>query len=326
MMKILKRRLHNTGESVAAPAAVETPVADSTVVAQQSEVQNDDWEAIAETISNTDIEDSETPTDTSSSEVVSGEPVPEVPVVEEVAVSATVTPAEAEVLIPETPAAVQPETPAATAAAEVTPQTQESVVTPPVEELTPEQKQEQAIAAEAKYSADRQAAVDALTQQYQFSDEDAQLIYTAPEQVLPKLAAEIQMAVVESVGNLINQNLPSMIQGVNHQTTQQAELESAFYSRWPELNAEQHGGQIEAAAKALVSANPGITRELLTEQTGVMVMMQLGKTQIPAATQAPAATPAAAPHVPAAPTGISTPVTRPTNEFAAAAEEFLEAD
>jgi len=180
------------------------------------------------------------------------------------------TPAAVEVP-PEEPAQPQPaapegETPPAPEAQPETP-TPEAVEVP---QLTPEQQAEQ-MRQWQEYQAKQQ---DALEQYYAIDEESALALATEPEKVLPKLAAQLHMSVLQQVqANLVNQ-IPQLLNGVQDRNVRETKAKDEFFTAWPELKGkEQEVLQMGVMFRQL---NPKATPAEAVARIGEMTMNALG--------------------------------------------------
>lgn len=147
-----------------------------------------------------------------------------------------------------------------------------------------------------------------LEKQYAISQEDADLILSDPQTVLPKLMTNMHLAVLQSVGNLLQQSLPNLIsRQVQSDTVTQTRLQT-FSQKWPELVQDEAGQKATMAAiQALRQAEPTIGFEAMVERVGPLAYQLLGK-QLPQATPAQEPAPVKAvpkPHRPAKSTSTS---------------------
>lgn len=122
-----------------------------------------------------------------------------------------------------------------------------------------------------------QAYRESLSQEYAISEDDALALVTNPEQVLPKLAANVHMRVMEDVVRHVQQALaqvPVMLQA--HVARAQAEdrAKQEFYGEWPGL--AEHHDTVVSNATLIRQAHPKATKQQVIEMAGVMTAMALG--------------------------------------------------
>lgn len=127
------------------------------------------------------------------------------------------------------------------------------------------------------YAAQVQAYRESLSTEYAISEDDALALVTNPEQVLPKLAANVHMRVMEDVARHVQQALaqvPVMLQA--HVARAQAEdrAKQEFYGEWPGLSA--HHDTVVSNASIIRQAHPKATKQQIIEMAGVMTAMALG--------------------------------------------------
>ncbi len=218
-----------------------------------------------------------------------------------------------------TPAA--PQQPPSPQAPPVQPPPQQPAETPPVQ--TPEELL-------ANYRSGLETA-------YAISQDDALALATAPETVLPRLAANVHQRVMHEVAQQLQQMMtmvPQMLEARVAQQTAETEAKQVFYSAWPGLAA--HHDRVVQNAALIRQANPQATKEQVIEMTGMMTAIALGldpaaakqggqRTAPPAPRQAPAAPMAVPPHRPAAPgASVSSPPLQQQNVFASFADEDID--
>lgn len=169
-----------------------------------------------------------------------------------------------------------------------------------------------------------------LEQLYQLTPEQVEQIRTNPEQVLPKLAAQLHYEVQLAAHNSIASILPQMIQLHQQQTAAHTEYENRFYGQFPALKSAVAADKakeqtIIQSIRAFKHANPKASEEEVRNGAGLLAMMALklplegllggGGTQQVAAPTAPAAAPSAAPpmrQVPPRPAGVGATAHIPT--------------
>lgn len=167
------------------------------------------------------------------------------------------------------------------------------VEAPPVE--TPEQQQARV-----------QEWMGALANRYQISEEDAELLISEPEKVLPRLAANIHSAVLVDMAKAVEQMLPAMmqqyLQAQPHVVSQAVETQQtratarqAFYTTYPDLVGQE---AIVRQAATVVEQNFGnLTQEQQVRKVGEISLAMLGK--LDALAPAPAPAPVPQPFTPA---------------------------
>ena len=198
------------------------------------------------------------------------------------------TPAAPEV----TPAPAPVATPAPAPAA---PQAVQSEVapTPPVQtEATPPLAPEDTFRVLSETIArERPKIIDAVaTGQYQLTNEELTLIATEPEKVLPTLMARVHINAVQGVLSHVAQQLPAVVGGMIKAQQAQADLESKFYSAWPQLDRTKHDTTVRQLAAAYRQLNPNASFDDCVRVVGAQAAVALGVATVP-----PVAAPAVAP-------------------------------
>ena len=149
-------------------------------------------------------------------------------------------------------------------------------------------------------SESREAMVEALTERFAISEEDAELLQTQPEAVLPRMAANIMFEAISSVHKQIQEFVPSIIERHMKVMKAQMEAENAFYEKWPGLKGldEEKSTRLNGIIKAYNAANPNQPRERRIEEIGALAHQIMG-IPLPVAAAPPKRPKAAPPFQPA---------------------------
>lgn len=185
--------------------------------------------------------------------------------------------------------------------APVVPPVVDPVVPPvadPVAVPLPVEAPAESVQPNAQQEADMTAYRTALENQYQLSDEEADALLTDPNSVIPKLAANLQMQVINTIMNLMPQIIPQQMAALEGQRKSQSELETAFSARWPDLSlADPEVSKVVESAVAVAKQQfPNASREVLIEKVGLLSHAMRGT--IPSGSAAPAQAPVQAPVKP----------------------------
>lgn len=307
----------------AAPAPAVEPVVPASVPASSEPAEAppvaDDWV--------TGLLDEGEPTDpepTPAEPIVAApEPAPVVtpePPVEPVPPAAPVTPAE-----PVAPvAAVEP-------VVEPAPAT----VPAPAEPVTPVEPQ----LTEAQRTEQIEAWRTTLATNYQMSDDDAAKLITAPNEVLPQLAArlytDVYQEVQKNIMSTLAKALPNFVRQQIVATNTSQKNETSFYDMWPEL--KEHEALVNQVSEMYQKVNKDFDIAKFTKDVGTQVWISLGmphaellnkladKPVEPVASVAIPAVPAApVPGMNPAPGGPVTPAAAPeSNIFTEMAEDII---
>lgn len=169
--------------------------------------------------------------------------------------------------------------------------TEEPVVTEPSEEDV--KRQQEAF----------QQQVDAyrgeLQKQYAISDEDADAILTDPKVVLPKLMANMHLAMLQQVGQLMQQMTPSLVQQQVHTVNTTQERLKAFSAKYPDLVTPENQEITVQAVRLVKQLHPKASFEELMDKAGPVAYSLLGKAQTPASAPAKQTAAKVKPHIPA---------------------------
>lgn len=150
--------------------------------------------------------------------------------------------------------------------------------------------------------ASRQAALADLEQTYAIPETDVELLQTEPEKVLPRMAAELELRVMERVMQLAESQLPSMVSRVTEQKTESQKREEVFYNEWPQLR--EHGAQVAQIAQMWRQMNPQADTRKAVQEIGRIASAALGLQGAAPAEPAPAPAPlppVASPVTPSSP-------------------------
>lgn len=144
-----------------------------------------------------------------------------------------------------------------------------------------------------------------IAEQYQLSEEEADLIATDPAKVMPQLMAKAFVDVYEAVFHAVTRQLPTMISSTTNIQHTVKEREQSFYSAHPELQEyiTQHPAstqQLAAIGAFWRQQNPDASVEQAIEGIGKMAKVMLG-IEAQAATAAPTPAPAPKPKLPRVP-------------------------
>jgi hypothetical protein len=123
----------------------------------------------------------------------------------------------------------------------------------------------------------RQKFEDALAARYTFSEDEAVALQTEPEKVLPKLAAKLQMDVMDMVLRQVAQQVPLYVQEFSQHSQRETQAQTEFFSTWPELRG--YDAQILQMGAAFRQLNPKASAKEAIDRIGKMTMDALGLTK-----------------------------------------------
>jgi|SRR5687768_34499 len=149
------------------------------------------------------------------------------------------------------------------------------------------------------YGAIEQEQLAQLEKVYAINDEDAQKLQTEPEIVLPKMAANMHVAITKSAMAALQSMLPQMLAQHQQQATIEQQARTDFFTANPDL--QGHEDAILKVGQMFRAANPTATKEQAVKMIGDMVRMSLGlpfQTQAPSPVQQPTAVPTSVPSTP----------------------------
>ena len=225
--------------------------------------------------------------------------------------------AEAPPVVPPTSAPAEPPPPASPAPAPeaVTPE-----ATPPAPvSVAPETPA-------VDYATWRGEQISKLEGLYKLSDDVAAQLLSEPEVVLPKMAAQLHMAVTEAVLQSVNNALPQVIQSIQQSDTVEKSAQKLFTDVNPDLADSKYREGIIQVGTMYRQMNPKATPEEAARVIGNMVRTAYGL-QAPAAVPnppaaAPAPAPTPAPFVPSRGGGGGVTPAVPQNVWAQMAQDL----
>lgn len=165
-----------------------------------------------------------------------------------------------------------------------------------------------------------------LESSYQISKDDADLLLTEPDKVLPRLMANATMQILEQAAQMIQsqlQALPEIIKQTQSVQSKEAEILNMVQTQYPALMENDEGKQaLVEAAKLIKAKYPNESVEKRLERSAKLAYVILGRELAPTGSQpvqqVVQKAPKPTPHVPAkSGTGTNTVATKLTEQ-----EEF----
>ncbi len=300
---------------MAKAAASEAAEPEAEVVAEDSDLGND-FAEMDESYSKDFNTDDMPATDGKPAE----EPVEETAAAEETAVAETPAPVTAEETPTEETAEPSLESlqtallAAQTELAESRKQQLEKVEEPSEEVEAPDQVSDES------FKAAQESAKEELVEYYALTQEDADKFLTEPEAILPQIAANLHLSVMQSVMQGIRGQLGGWITAVNQENTRVEQEHSDVFEAYPAL--KDHKDAVDTMVETYRKMNPGATKEDVASKGGAMAIMALGLQAAPAPVATAPAPVKSVPHKPAGSQGRgSNPPAKSDNEFTSMAEE-----
>lgn len=292
---------------------------DMTEEVKSSPETQDSWEALDEAFDSSDV-DLEVEPEVDVPEETPTEVVDEAPVETEV-------PAEKETK-------VEPEGEVEEAVAETAPQeeiTEEVTETPEKEAKKEEVPEEQPQEQQPQWTPEqlheaRDQAVKQLTDSYQLSEDEAELLETEPAQAFPKMAAELHTRVYENVIQNVMQMLPTAMTNVLTQRDTVQKREETFYAEYPELR--EYSPQVTQIAQLWRQMNPEADSARARKEIGKIAMsaLDLQPTTPVVRESAPVEAVSSTPVTPTTSRVTPSPSQRSSNPYTAMAEAWDEED
>lgn len=166
----------------------------------------------------------------------------------------------------------------------------------------------------------RTQAMTQLQQQYRLGDDDSRRMLSEPEQVLPKVAAALHVAIAEDMARNIPQMVQNLVQSQIGQAlaAQRAELE--FFQKYPALGRPEFRPIVEQNLRLAVQSAQGADRNTVMERGARLAALEI---RSKFGVQAPQPN-APRPFVPAMPGSGQQPQPPPSsNPFEAMAQEEM---
>lgn len=109
-----------------------------------------------------------------------------------------------------------------------------------------------------------QQATDYLaTNQYALSEQDAEMMISEPEKVLPQMAARMHVQIAQEMGNAVRQNISHLVQPLVQQELAAAKAERTFFDKYPGLDNPEFKDTVKQSLALAIQLNPNANREQL---------------------------------------------------------------
>jgi hypothetical protein len=174
---------------------------------------------------------------------------------------------------PEAPVSPQPTYSDIDALLEDLPQGAEPAQPPPVvrEEAPSPPPPPAAAAAPFDAAAAQKAAIDQLMgREYALDENDQRRLISEPEAVIPRLAAQVHVNVVQDVGRRVGEVLPALVQRYVSQMLEGQRAEMEFFGRYPKLANPAFRQTVTEAMRTVTQMNPGIDRDSLMRKSATL--------------------------------------------------------
>lgn len=122
----------------------------------------------------------------------------------------------------------------------------------------------------------RNQYIDQMAEQFTVSDEEADLLRTEPEKVIPKMMARAMTQALEQSVQIMRNNLPQLVGTQLTQQSKAQEIETKFFGKYPELKDKKAVKIAEGAAKAYRQSNPDASLEEVMDSVAFMTWKRLG--------------------------------------------------
>lgn len=177
------------------------------------------------------------------------------------------------------------------------------------------------------YAAWRGEQISKLEGMYKLSDETAEQLLSEPEVVLPRIAAQLHMAVTEAVLQSVNSALPHVIQSIQQTDTVEKSAQKLFDEANPDLVDPKYRDGIFRVGTMYRQMNPNATPQEAARVIGNMVRTAYGlqASAAPAvgvSAAPPPSAPTPAPYVPSRGGGGGVTPSAPSNVWSQLALEI----
>jgi hypothetical protein len=176
------------------------------------------------------------------------------------------------------------------------------------------------------YAAWRGEQISKLEGMYKLSEDAAAQLLSEPEVVLPKMAAQLHMAVTEAVLQSVNNALPQVLQSIQQTDTVEKSAQKLFDEANPDLVDSKYRDGIFKVGTMYRQMNPNATPQEAARVIGNMVRTAYGlqATAIspPAATSPVPSAPTPAPYVPSRGGGGGVTPSAPSNIWSQLASDI----
>lgn len=166
----------------------------------------------------------------------------------------------------------------------------------------------------------KQAIDFLMANEYKLGDEERTQLISAPDEVLPRLAARMHVGIATQLAQQVAQAIPALIQQHMEGHLKAQRAESDFFGRYPKLNRPEWKPAIAESLQMVKQMNPNASREqIITEGAALAafrIQSKYGNQHTPQPPQLPNS--GQRPYVPVAPGGGVSPPTnaQPANPWA----------
>mgnify|MGYP003507556894 CR=1 FL=1 len=177
--------------------------------------------------------------------------------------------------------------------------------------------------APADFAKQREEWLAGLEQSYAMTEDEGVELLRAPEKVLPKLAARVQLNIMDQLVQTVAHMLPQFVDGHLNQQKASEENRTAFFKEWPDLNKPEYQDTLTRIAVTYRQQNPDATKEKAVKEIGAIAAITLGVVPAGLAQPTTPSSPQPPAFRPVMPGGGGRPATAPvTNEFTQLANEW----
>jgi len=122
----------------------------------------------------------------------------------------------------------------------------------------------------------QQQAIDFLmANEYKLSDEDRTRLISAPDEVLPRLAARMHVGIAQQLASQVAQAVPMMIQQHLESHVKAMQAETEFFSKFPKLNKAEWKPVIAESLQMIKQMKPQATREQLMAEGAALAAFRI---------------------------------------------------
>lgn len=113
----------------------------------------------------------------------------------------------------------------------------------------------------------------------QFTDTDMQEYAEKPQVFFSKVAARLQVDIVQNMLGMLAQQIPVVVNGIVHARQVQREYEDQFYNSYTQFDRSQHAATIDQVARTVRAVNPNLPAAQIMPLIASMAAATLGLQQ-----------------------------------------------
>ena len=125
-------------------------------------------------------------------------------------------------------------------------------------------------------TAEQQAITHLTENTYRLSEDEAKLLITEPEKVLPGLAARMHVQLAQQIGAMVGQLMPAMVGDIVQKRMASARAEQSFFQQYPALADKRFRNVVAQSLRlAKSAAGPNASRQEVMEMGALLAANRL---------------------------------------------------